>query len=217
MDPNSLKLLAGSYKAIEKNQLISSTFVSTTQSAVILPKPETVQENDVMLVVIGRSTSNFWPTLPSGWTTLTSLGNANLSSQVVIKIATASEPTSYTFSGINNGPASIITLFVFRNSGGFDTVGTLGPVVLSETADTAESITPTQSGKLLVFYIIRDNSTTLVNTPTGTSQLSTPLGTGLIRLFSYYATCSANTPTLDKTNTLTASIYSIGFQLALKD
>ena len=149
--------------------IIDPTFVTvdtaagsyTSGSTIDLPVPATVATDDLMIAQIAyNATGGGIITPPAGWTLIDETGGNGVTQALYRRIATASEPASYSFtlsSGATDTAAGAITLY--------DGVDTTSPIDASAAqtnasaaAVVAPSVTTTVSGATLVaFYAVRDD------------------------------------------------------------
>lgn len=219
MDKLSLQLFSAAGLPPEKNKFITLAFVENTSNSVTITKPAEVMEGDLLLFIGGRDT-NYVYNIASGWTLIRTLTYTygGLSAAVYYKIATASEPASYTFSGTGFGYSGTAAILVIRSSGGYDVSALPEATAGSYNGFTAYSLTPTVDGKVLVLYII--NGAAITTPPSGVQEFFAPIGTqvsGKVLLYGYYMDGSASISTTIKTCSTTDYTYGISLQVALKD
>jgi hypothetical protein len=135
--------------------------------------PTGIQENDFILLIICADDNNkTFSTIPSGFTLLTTLtgttGGAGITTLIYRKIATASEPASYSVA-MSSGATDYYTctISVFRNA---NTIEFGPPRVIDANAHIALGMTPTYGGlNLAIFTTIASLSYTA--TFTGMTQI----------------------------------------------
>ena len=153
--------------------------------------PSGVQSNDLLVAFwhSNASTGNLW-TPPSGWTEL--IDTSPLC--VAYKVASGSEPASYTFTHQSNAFAGVM---VALRSAALDVTGTVA------TSLTATSITLAKSNSLLLgFFGAQALSGTSLTTPSGMTSvaLSVPSSNGVTSgLFSQYPMSAGATGTRTST------------------
>jgi hypothetical protein len=116
----------------------SRTCGQGTGTTLTLAKPAGTVTDDVMIASIGTANGNATPTAPSGWTQVPNLSGQVAGDQRLItfyKVATASEPANYGFSGGSSidGTAGGITTF--------DGVDTANPIAGTPAQTIQGSIT----------------------------------------------------------------------------
>jgi hypothetical protein len=144
--------------------LIDSAVTANSESApIIVTRPTTYAEGDYIIVFIGSdSGNNLSPiTEPAGFTALAERdGNVT---GVYLKTATASEPSTYSFSAGTSGPSADAITVVVR--GGSNTVNS------SISADkTADSVTMPSAGLLLTFHNVE--ASVAFGAPTGMTEVA---------------------------------------------
>jgi len=145
----------------------------TGGNSLVLTAPTGVQVDDLLLLFIGEATGGTPPvfTPPSGFSLAGSLtGGNDVRSYIYKKIATSSEPASYTTTATGTVGNFSEILAVFRNANTINTVGT--PRFVTDRSPYAPGITPTRGGMLLS-YFINEGGKTVVTPPTGVTLLGT--------------------------------------------
>lgn len=177
-DSTSFSCGAFSVALKAKPDTIIPSFISyrsgvSSGTSLILTAPTDIQADDLLLLFIGDN--NDTPpifTAPSGFSLSATLENAsyNIQSYIYKKVATSSEPASYTITRNTGVDSFSAILAVFRNANTINTVG--APNFQATRVPTAERITPTRGGMLLS-YFINEGSKTVVTPPTGVTLLGT--------------------------------------------
>lgn len=142
----------------------ASTTNSVSQTTIVVNKPTGTIEGDLMIAFMGCGTSGsgFSWTGDTGWTEVCDqVAGANL--RIAYKVATASEPSSYTFTlntSVSSKGASILTYryAAYDTIAGAFTTGA-NPLVLS-------SISPSLSQSLLLAVGARAAASVTLGTPT---------------------------------------------------
>ena len=181
-----------------KPDTIIPSFISyrsdvTGGNSLVLTAPTGIQVDDLLLLFIGEQSSGTPPvfTAPSGFSLAGSFTSGNnVRSYIYKKIATSSEPASYTITATGTVGNFSAILAVFRNANTVNTVG-LASYVTSR-APSAPSITPTRGGMLLS-YFVNEGSKTVVIPPPGVTLLGTAGSTPGTAM--YYTTAGPYIPT----------------------
>lgn len=146
-----LAALLKSASAAKKIEFIASTQKSNTVSGddvLVIDKPIGVAEGDLMVAAMQNSDgkNRTW-TGDSGWTEVVD-PNSQPNLRIAYKLATASEPGSYTFTCNNNG--GIVSGAIVAYSGAvFETVGSVASMAAAGTI-SAPSITAAENNSLLI-------------------------------------------------------------------
>lgn len=155
-------MLSHFLRAAQKTPIIfiASSFAQNAAigATLAINKPTNTLEGDLMVAIAGGAGSNSW-TVPSGWTeTLDSVGRL-----AAYKVATASEPSSYTFT--YSVATQIIAGYIltYRNAA-WDTVGT---VSVAAQNPTASSITVAQNNSVVLCYADAQSVVSTYTTPAG--------------------------------------------------
>ncbi len=153
--------------------LISQTYVQNTSvTSSTVSKPLGTREGDLMIATMATTTSTGWSGA-TGWTEVADQITAAPSLRVAYKVATASEPSSYSFTSTSAGThsSSIVT---YRNAA-YDAIGSIttgaNPLVVgavtasvdfsrifATAARNAGSVTITTPAEMQAIY--NDNGTT---------------------------------------------------------
>jgi len=198
----------------------SSSAVNPTATSLTIPAPAGVQANDVLLAGISaRGNPNF--VAPSGWTLVRlDISGFVMRQAVYYKVATASEPTSYTWtwSGAQAAAGGILAYT------GADTVSPIdvqnGAVSSTSSGKTivAPSVTTTGAGDMLVGFFGVANNTSVAPPTNMTERFDVVSNAG-----TYPVVCEASDqllgaagPTGDRTATSGTTGWSIGQLVALR-
>lgn len=110
----------------------SAQFVSvssnTGTTTVVINKPSGTQESNFLLAVMTTENNGTTWTGDTGWTEILDNG----STRIAYKVATSSEPSTYTFTSSSSGTVTRGCILCYRNAA-YDTIG---------TADTTSPFTP---------------------------------------------------------------------------
>lgn len=195
---------------------ISSSFYQTpsNSSSITVSKPTDVVAGDILLwfgVCSGASTS-FTYTPTSGWTEIKDQG-APPDAYIMYKIATSSEPSSYTVTASSSSTVLAATILCLRGLS-YQNIGTLA---VSTTASvTAPSITIANNNSLLIMYAGINGTNRIFSTPAGmTNILQTGSSTNL-SIAAFYEERNAGstgTRTTTWTTARNAAAVLIGFNI----
>lgn len=172
-------LLGASYN--RALQYVSRAAVAhASASSITISAPSTIAEGNLLVAFICHAdTSNAqkFTTIPSGWS-LASSTTSNASLTVFYKVATASEPADYTFSGASVSRSGTGVIFNFANAA-FDVSsdsksqqGT-SPLTISPTPT---SVTVAASGSVVFFVAASEDSNKTVSAPSGYSTYESQIG-----------------------------------------
>ena len=185
----------------------------------IVARPGSVAPNDLMLTAVGRwGTGSVTP--PSGWTLVRRTENSGGALEVFFKVATASEPASYTFTAEAKG-GTALGMQVFS---GVDAANPIdvenGAVTASGLSHAAPSLTTTLANTMLVssHTFMASDSWTPPTGMTETVDVSTYAGPVLwgLSLEMNYAAQAAAGATGAKSATVTVADSGYAHLLALR-
>jgi len=199
-DSSTYSSAAFSVAIKRKPDTVIPTFISyrsgrTNGATLTLTAPTGVQADDLLLLFIVDNTDTPPPfTPPSGFSLSATLQSSSYPrSYIYKKIATSSEPASYTITTTTAVSSFSALLCVFRNANTINTVGA-GEFTVSRSP-AAPGITPTRGGMLLSVFA-NESSKTVVTPPPGVTLLGTVLdspGTAI-----YYTTAAPYFLTADQ-------------------
>lgn len=135
--------------------------------AATINAPAGAVTGDLLIACVARFDSTTPPSLPAGWTNLTSgqHGSSSASFRVCYRIREAGDASSYTFTNAQEG------CIVAYEVGSFDAANPTGPGSLNSsggsTTITATGVTTEEDGALLCAYLTHGG-----NNPTSTSGFS---------------------------------------------
>lgn len=124
---------------------------SATGNTLVINKPTGTIENDIMIAVMGSSSStSFTWTGDTDWVEVAEQNSGWGSTRIAYKIAGASEGSSYTFTGVNSSWVLAGSILTYRY-GTYDTVsglfeGKAGPVIMN-----VSPLSPTSSQSVALF------------------------------------------------------------------
>ncbi len=208
---------------------VANRTAAANSNAVTITKPVGVATNDLLITTLGQRGQSATPFLrvtpagaPAGWTRITGVSSgANLGIDAYWKLATATEPASYTWT-LNRSDRTVGSIVVFR---GVDTTipavvqGTQHNVTASTTY-TAPSINTgaVANTMLLALYGIADGRRT-INGATGMTQIfsasSNNAASGLA-LGASYAAQAAPGATGTRLSAGNTSLVNLGMLVALR-
>lgn len=188
---------------------------SISGNTITVTKPTDVQENDFLLLTISfQSSAATIVSVPSGFTFVRSDGNTGDSiTYTYKKIATSSEPASYSIVQSSTGDFSCV-ISVFRNANTLNTLGTANSIGAGTLY--ADSITPTVGGLTLTVYMA-DNDTSLLTAPADLTQIVPFGGAGTAcSQFIFSSIAGPYFATPERIITVsTTTVYVTSFQLQL--
>lgn len=132
-----------------------------------IAKPAGVQAGDLLIACVARFNSTTPPTLPAGWTNITSGQHSafGASFRVCYRIAEAGDGANYTFTNAQEG------CIVAYQAGTFDAANPTGPGSLNSSnasaTITATGVTTEEDGALLCAYLTHGG-----NNPTSNHSFS---------------------------------------------
>lgn len=181
----------------------SSSQASVQSGNLSIAQPAGTSSGDVMVATIAARPSSITVTAPSGWTLVRQVvqsSGSTLSLQTYYKVATSSEPSSYTWtmstSGFVGASGGILSLSGADTSNPVDAES--GQANASSTSQAAPSVTTTQSNSMLITAHAIDSSVTWT-APTGMTEAVdtasiTPQNSGGVSMeMNYLAVASAST------------------------
>ncbi len=141
-----------------------SNFVEDINTDYTIVKSTTTSVGDLIVVSMVSDIGSGLQSAPLGWTLL---GTTTLASQVTsstwYKIATASEPTSYTFSTASMG-TSALTLVEYTNVDRFDPINTFSSVPFDSTfSQDITTVTTVTDYSIVVNELFINNTTSDIN------------------------------------------------------
>jgi MSHA biogenesis protein MshQ len=189
----------------------SSSQASIQSGNLSIAQPSGTSSGDVMVATIAVRPSSITVTAPSGWTLVRQVVNGStISLQTYYKVATSSEPSSYTWTmstaGFVGASGGIVSLIGADTSNPVDAES--GQANASSTSQAAPSVTTTQSNSMLVTAHAIASSVTWA-APAGMTEAAdtasiTPQNSGGVSMeMNYLAVASVST-----TGTKTATAAS---------
>lgn len=139
--------------------------ISSGVSALTINKPTDTIEDDLMIAFLSTTSAESW-TGDSGWTEILDQGTKP-SMRIAYKIATASEPSSYTFSTGTTTTTPTGSILTFRNAL-YDTISSMDT---NANPITLPSITAIDNYGLLLAYFAANQINKTATTPTYMDQL----------------------------------------------
>jgi hypothetical protein len=186
-------------------------------TSIVLPRPATLASGDLLLAsVVMRGSSTF--TAPAGWTLIRNdLNGTNLRHATWWRIATASEPTSWTWT-FSAGRLAAGAVHVYGGVAATPIDVSSGSVNASSTSLTATSVTTTAANDLLVaFFSMTTNAS--VTPPAGMTERGEQTGSAPSRTTVIEGSDQAlggAGPTGNRAATASTAQTSIGHLIALR-
>jgi len=179
----------------------SPAFVSgsnnhTTGTSVSVTAPASIVAGNLLVAFMwGFGTTNTF-TLDSGWT---SAFQHNASTNegatcVATKVATGSEPASYTFGLTGSGSGFNVSILQFSGASGLDGSVALNAMVTNTSTPSAPSVTPTKTPDTLVCCFGSAQPST-VSTPAGMTAGPNGIQSGYNNNYTFYEYISGTSPT----------------------
>jgi hypothetical protein len=221
-DSGSFTSAALSVALKTKPDTVIPSFISyrsgtTSGTSLTLTAPTGIQVGDLLLLFIGDNTGTpptFTP--PSEFSLSATIENAiyDVQSYIYKKIATVTEPASYTITKSTSLGNFSAMLVVLRNANTINTVGT--PTFQTTRTPTAVTLTPTRGGMLLSYFVNVGSKTVVAPLPNVTllgTAGSTP-GTAM-----YYTTGGPYVPTANQKLAWTGAVgtqnQTLSYQLQI--
>lgn len=151
-------------------EFIAQTTANTGNATISIERPSGVSTGDLLVFVLYVGANGTVTSAPSGWSAAINSGATIGAMAVYTKVATSSEPTSYSFthSSSNSKTGSILA---YRNANAINATGTPNYTSSSLTA-TATSISPTKAGTLIAAFGY-ENNRTVATPPSGMTARAT--------------------------------------------
>lgn len=137
----------------------TATTASSTSTSLTINKPTGVVTGDVMLVNIAKENNTANDPSLSGWTLVAggAINGSDIRGAVLYKVATSSEPSSYTFAlgaGTNDAVGTIVAFYGVDTYGStpFDVTGTMGLSTINGQTATAPGITTTLANTAVIMF-----------------------------------------------------------------
>lgn len=132
-----------------------TTYDNSSSISGVVTKPSGVVQNDILFAyVMHNNATDRLNSIPSGWTQIARHKNGNSNQALFYKVATASEPASYTF-GLSSSSRFAITINAYR--GCFDTTNPIESFsnveyVTNNTTVRAASVTPASNYSTVIMF-----------------------------------------------------------------
>jgi hypothetical protein len=151
----------------------STTTVASGTSCAIVP-PDGAAAGDLMIAAIQCNAGAATFTAPSGWTLIRQTAGGSgtaVNLATYYRVATASEPTSYTWT-ISTGSAMFGAIHRVTNTSGATSIdASAGQYNMSSTSATAPTVTTTGTNRLLIYISqAQGNAQTTVVAPSGMTE-----------------------------------------------
>lgn len=189
--------------------------------------PTGTANGDVLVAFVAHSVASAVPDYTStGWTTALKItGSSAVSEAAFYRVATSSEPASYTFDGLNGGTAARAAAVIFRLAGvdtttPLDAAATGAQNVISSTGSVSTpSITTVTNGALVLYGATRANAAAgpTIDGPVQVTKQVETTGTGRrLVTFSEARPTAGATGTRAFTPTDASTLTTIVIALALR-
>ena len=192
----------------------ASTGANNVGNNVVIPRPAGVQTGDVMVAVVDVKAAPVVPT-PAGWTLVSSTANGSSFRQLVYwRVATGSEPASYTWSYGENRAASG-AIVAYSGAATTNPVETYSAGTGTTTSITAPSLTSAVTGAMIVgaFGINADST---IAPPAGMTERGEIVSATRLRTEVSDVVLSAAGPTGAKIATAATAAANVGQLIALR-
>ena len=176
------------YKNVRLSLLTSGfTLVSSTDTTAVLPpefssftvkthsgqstdvdKPIGTVSGDLLLACIGWEYSSKTPVPPSGWTLVQSFTGSGKSAAIYYKVATGSEPSTYTWGLSSSGDSFIVHIARYLNIDNDNPINASAKTQGNSTTAVAPSVTTNVNGCIIVRFCsssFNEHNPELTSTP----------------------------------------------------
>ncbi len=170
-----------------------------TSGSLSIAKPTGTTSGDILITAVSVRSSTATITAPSGWTTIQTVLNTNNTStrlSVYYKVATGSEPSSYTWT-VSTNTGVVGSTMAFSGGDTSSPIDTyLGTDTASSLSHTVGSVTPSVNGAMVLSFFEYEHSSTWTP-PAGMtessdlSSLTTPNTSGISMESDYLLQTSA--------------------------
>jgi len=157
----------------------SNSTTNGQQTTVVVPAVSGVRAGDLLVAVMGDHTSTTW-TGDTGWSEILEDASGGNSVRLATKIATASEPGSYTFTTLSSVSVGAAQILAFRRAA-YDSVGAIARAN-GNAAIAAPAITAPAGILIAAFYGQTSSGIPTFTTPSGmtaTTPATNDPGTGV--------------------------------------
>ncbi|HRA50628.1 hypothetical protein [Actinotalea sp.] len=203
--------------------LRSVSQATATATSITVARPAGVLPGDALIAIVMHHDSSSEPVaaVAGGWgmeiPSHSSLGGEAL---MVLKIATAAEPASYSFAGLDSSDATAVVVLAYT---GVDPTTPLaatpaGQANANGSTVAAPSVTTDRAGATFVTAFLADDYASTISVPAGTTSRADVLAAGPqeVRVRVTDRVIPAAGATGVTAATLTTSRYSHGFAVALR-
>ena len=149
-----------------------STATANWVNTITVNKPAGVLSGDLLIAYISKTMYGVGDLAPSGWTLIRTDSNSSCCrSGIYYKVATSSEPASYTWNIAGSETYGIGTIQVYRGADTTSPINAHGATTpISGTSYQAPSITTTVADTRLVTFFVARNGTATWTPPTGMTE-----------------------------------------------
>lgn len=193
---------------------IDSTQAQASATGVTVTAPTGIAANDFLFATAYSTSSGLTWSPPSGWLLVDSI-NTTHSIALFKKIATGSEPGSYTF-GTGSSSPKWATVFDYRGASTVSTNNLAGVSVGSADPQVAASMSVTINRILLAVMGVNSGSTTLTSGPAGMTsreqQFSSPSPRGAVFDLVNAATGASGTKSFDISSSTAGAAFLVELQ-----
>jgi hypothetical protein len=143
----------------------------TAATTLTIPKPANTSQGDVLVSCVSLSGGSIGSSgVPSGWTLLADVTGQPFNPRVYgyYKVATSSEPASYSWTTSSTASGGSITRY--SGASGVDTAATLAFSSVAASSGSVPGVTTTTPNAMLVGCMSVNSSSVTLTSPTGMSQ-----------------------------------------------
>ncbi|WP_336920894.1 hypothetical protein [Aquipuribacter sp. SD81] len=195
----------------------SASTVGGQVSTLSVPRPSGTAAGDVLLAFVQHHDSTSPPQPPAGWTVLHRNPTGSGESLLAGRVATASEPATYAFSGLDPSDTTAATVLAYTGASPTTPWEATDVQTVRAATVTAPSVQPATARTRWVTGFLVDDHTGAVSTPTGTVRAALtvpgPQYSQLVVSDREHSTLSA---TGTSSVTLTASADASGLSVLLR-
>jgi hypothetical protein len=191
-------------------EFVSSSISTSVSSPNSVTAPSGIAAGDLLLLV-GASNGVTVTSAPSGWDVQLNESPSTPAAIVYTKIATGSEPSSYSWS-LSSSTGNGLAILCYRNATGIDVLGSRTRA--SSNTSTAPTITPTRKGVLVGVFALNRGASTISTAPSDMTSRASEIS-GSYCLAVYDASPSLVAATTARTLMWANSGANVGWQIQI--